>query len=222
MKLFNTIIFAASVLLLSAQSMAQLNTFEAGTPASAAEMNANFTMISNAFDELEARVIALEDAASDMSVIGRRYGINEYLFTREEQDDPVNIGEEVIVETIGFTRILLQFTDATNGWIFYTASESDLILPNVGGVSVDHDATLHTAQIDSGTQVINFTYAQALGTNLVTVTLADGSGDQFEFFVSKDGTNITQFFQVEGFTDGDPDLNIHEFSFMQGFEIPVP
>ncbi|MAY03522.1 MAG: hypothetical protein CMQ38_11185 [Gammaproteobacteria bacterium] len=221
MKIFKPVIFAASALLFTVTSMAQeLNTFEAGTPASASEMNANFSIIANAFDELEARVIALEDAASDMSVEGRRYALNEYLYFREEQDDLA--GGEIVVENVGFTRIIIYFTDATNGNLFYSQTESDLIIGGVNpevqfpGDSGPEDPALPTQGI------LTFTYSQTLGTNQITVTLNDGSGDQFEFFVSKDGTSITQFEQIEGYADGNTALNLHEFSFMTGFEIPPP
>ncbi len=85
MKTLNTVIITASALLLSASGLAQITTFESGTPASASEMNANFATIVEAIEALETRVTDLEDDAGDRDVANRSYRVYAFHNKHEQQ-----------------------------------------------------------------------------------------------------------------------------------------
>lgn len=70
MKL-KTIAFIASATLVSSAALAQTevpNTFESGQPANAADVNANFTALATAIDNLATRVTTLESASGDSAL----------------------------------------------------------------------------------------------------------------------------------------------------------
>lgn len=156
MKLSKKIILAATAVLASSSTMAQLTTFESGTTASASEVNANFTALLSRIEALETDVAALEAAAPTQTVAGRTYTLlNTRGFIEDQRTGSTN--DTVLLLNSGAAEVDISFNlddTVTVGDIL--EEEVDLYWDTTNGVP-NSSVTNISSTIDQGPQVISYT-----------------------------------------------------------------
>lgn len=183
-----------------AQEAVTFTPAESGTPATAAEINANFQALAGAINDLAPRVAALENNEAD-DVAGKTYKLQvfelEFIALKYGADPTANIPEAgstapqasngySLVNTQN-TLVTLTFIDDFNATL--ETSESTVALQGHSVANVGPLAGESATPVTAGPSAITYTQNEGL----VTLQIPDDEGgpdELLELFVSRDGQSI--------------------------------
>lgn len=232
MKNFKHMILAGAVATVFAGSavaaeVGQVTTFTSGTPAVAAEVNANFQALISAINDNNSRIATLEaaQAASD-SVSGRYYKLRDMGWImaahRVGQTQDMPVGDYSVQDgfaRIGFYHGNLDIHFNANGTFTLTGADFDAEMfvnssSEIGAVAADVSETGTWVQ-DGHDVTLTFTAEQGQEPEVFPLTASKGA----QILNANDG-NLREITQDE-FA---PTVYLHEYegSFLIGIEVDAP
>ena len=138
-----------------------ITSFQAGTPALAAEVNANFAALVAAINDNAARIAALESAATSTTIVsGSTYCVFS-LETGFGASDASGTGSWIGVNG-GLVEAVATFSTDTSGTLTFTRSEVGEVVTSLGGIK----------DIGDPLGSIAFTWSMT-GVNTLSLTLPD-------------------------------------------------
>ncbi|MBN4053960.1 hypothetical protein JYT97_03650 [Haliea sp. AH-315-K21] len=192
MKFFNMVLLTTTALLVSASSLAQLVTFESGTPASASEMNANFATVVEAIETLETKVAALEDAESNRDVTNRSYRVFAFHNRIEQQ---VNAEDATFLDIVSAGTFVISFDadSATFATVQGVTQEREigmgwsLVDPDPGVMDDEYEAPTPPFMSDTMTEILTGANGLLLPYTQNEIGLINIDGIEAVFNVSPSG-----------------------------------